>query len=103
MNLLNRELIQLLIENKLNVDLLQGKFGLEKENVRVDQDGKLALTPHPQAFGSKTENPYIQTDFSESQIEMITPAFGTIDETYRFMEALQDIVTMELNDEYLWP
>ncbi|WP_211748503.1 bifunctional glutamate--cysteine ligase GshA/glutathione synthetase GshB [Paenibacillus sp. Marseille-Q4541] len=103
MVLLNRQLIQLLNDNKLNRVVLRGQFGLEKENVRVDQEGKLALTPHPQAFGTKMENPYIQTDFSESQIELITPPFKSIDETYRFMEALQDIVSLELNEEYLWP
>ncbi|WP_446671333.1 hypothetical protein [Paenibacillus wuxiensis] len=32
----------------------------------------------------------MQTDFSESQIDMITPSFDPIEETYRFMEALQD-------------
>lgn len=103
MALLNRKLVQNLIDKKLNEDLLKGKFGLEKENVRVDQDGKLALTPHPKAFGHKMDNPYIQTDFSESQIEMITPSFDSIDDTYRFMEALQDIVSLELKEEYLWP
>lgn len=103
MNLLNRELIQVVIDHALQNDLLRGHFGLEKENVRVDQDGKLALTPHPKAFGNKTENPYIQTDFSESQIELITPAFESIEETYHFMEALQDIVSVELEGEFLWP
>ncbi|MHA0857261.1 bifunctional glutamate--cysteine ligase GshA/glutathione synthetase GshB [Paenibacillus sp. CMAA1364] len=103
MTMLNYKLIQQLNDNKLNHDLLKGQFGLEKENVRVDRKGRLALTPHPKAFGNKMENPYIQTDFSESQIEMITPALGSIDEMYQFMEALQDIVTLELKDEYLWP
>lgn len=103
MKLLNRERIQLLIDNRLQNDLIRGHFGLEKENLRVDRDGQLALTPHPKAFGSKTENHYIQTDFSESQVEMITPCFDSIDETYLFLEAIQDIVSLELKDEYLWP
>ncbi|GKS13226.1 glutathione biosynthesis bifunctional protein GshAB [Paenibacillus chitinolyticus] len=105
MNLLNREFIQQIVENSLTKDLLRGRFGLEKENVRVDGTGKLALTPHPKAFGNKMKNPYIQTDFSESQIEMITPSFDSIEETYRFMEAIQDIVSLELSEhgEYLWP
>ncbi|WP_268625189.1 bifunctional glutamate--cysteine ligase GshA/glutathione synthetase GshB [Paenibacillus alvei] len=103
MNLLHRGIIQQIIDNSLNKDLFRGQFGLEKENVRVDHEGKLALTPHPKSFGSKTENPYIQTDFSESQIEMITPSFDSIEETYGFMEALQDIVSLELDGEYLWP
>lgn len=100
---LNHKLVQQLIDHNLNKELMKGQFGLEKENVRVDRDGKLALTPHPKAFGNKLDNPYIRTDFSESQVEMITPSFGSIDETYLFMEALQDIVSLELNDEYLWP
>lgn len=101
---LNFDFINHLIDNNLRKEVLQGQFGLEKENARVDKDGNLALTPHPKAFGNKNDNPYIQTDFSESQIEMITPVFNSIEETYHFLEALQDIVTQELieADEYLW-
>lgn len=99
---LDRKLMQLLKDNHLHKELFHGEFGLEKENVRVDSEGRLALTPHPKAFGNKMENPYIQTDFSESQVEMITPSFDSIDETYQFLEALQDIVSLELKDEYLW-
>ena len=57
---------------KQNSHLLrEGCFGLEKENVRVNQDGTLALTPHPAVFGDKGKHPYITTDFSESQVEMM--------------------------------
>jgi glutamate--cysteine ligase len=103
MGMLDRELLQLVMDNHLHKEIWRGNFGLEKENNRVDGNGKLALTPHPKAFGNKMENPYIKTDFSESQLEMITPAFETIDETYQFLETLHDIVTLELHDEYLWP
>ncbi|WP_310828689.1 bifunctional glutamate--cysteine ligase GshA/glutathione synthetase GshB [Paenibacillus pedocola] len=99
---LNPDFVNYIIGNKLNQDILKGQFGLEKENTRVDKRGNLALTPHPKAFGSKMDNPYIKTDFSESQVEMITPVFHTIEETYHFLDALQDIVTLELTDEYLW-
>ncbi|MBY3622919.1 bifunctional glutamate--cysteine ligase GshA/glutathione synthetase GshB [Acinetobacter sp. CUI P1] len=103
MAFLNRKLIKLLTDHHLNKELFHGQFGLEKENVRVDPEGRLALTPHPKAFGNKLENPYIQTDFSESQVEMVTPSFDSIEETYNFLEALQDIVSLEINEEYLWP
>ena len=99
---LDLHLLNYIIDNNLNKEILQGQFGLEKENIRVDKDGNLALTPHPKAFGNKIDNPYIQTDFSESQVEMITPVFPSIEETYHFLQALQDIVTQELTDEYLW-
>lgn len=102
MGKLDMNFVNYILKNNLNQEILKGQFGLEKENARVDREGKLALTPHPRAFGNKLDNPYIQTDFSESQVEMITPVFDSIEETYSFMEALQDIVTQELDGEYLW-
>lgn len=94
---------------KLENDLLKGNvwldglFGLEKESIRVDKNGKLAQTPHPKVFGSKLKHPYITTDFSESQIEMITPPLSDINQTIGFVETIHDIVSLELVDEYLWP
>ena len=49
-------------------DLLGGHFGIEREGLRCEISGKLALTPHPEVFGEKLRNPYITTDFSESQL-----------------------------------
>lgn len=83
--------------------LLKAKFGLEKENVRVDQEGRLALTPHPAKLGDKNEHPYITTDFSESQVEMVTPPLPSINELHGFMETIHDIVTEYIGDELLWP
>ena len=84
-------------------ELLKGNFGVEREGLRVDLKGKLSQKPHPTVFGYKMCNPYITTDFSESQLELITPVFSTTEETYKFLNALYEIVAMELEDEYLWP
>ncbi|MCK9617725.1 MAG: bifunctional glutamate--cysteine ligase GshA/glutathione synthetase GshB [Lentimicrobiaceae bacterium] len=78
-------------------------FGIEKENIRVDESGNLAQTPHPMIFGNKRQNPYITTDFSESQVEMITPPLPDIKQTLGFLETLHDVVSLELTNEYLWP
>ncbi|MGL5821589.1 MAG: bifunctional glutamate--cysteine ligase GshA/glutathione synthetase GshB [Sarcina sp.] len=94
---------EIITKNNLQRYLDICNFGLEKENVRVTLDGKLALTKHPKAFGDKGSNPYITTDFSESQIEMVTPPCDTIDSVYNFMGALNDIVSTTLNNEVLWP
>ncbi len=83
--------------------LLGGNFGIEREGLRCDVHGRLVQTPHPSVFGDKLDNPYITTDFSESQIEVITPTFKTIDATYQFLEALYDMTVSEIGDEYLWP
>lgn len=82
---------------------LEGLFGLEKENLRVDKAGKLALTPHPAVFGNKLKHPYVTTDFSESQVEMITPPLPEISQAVGFLETIHDIVSLELGDELLWP
>src|SRR5690625_548181 len=84
--------------------LWKGKFGLEIERLRVDSEGKLALTPHPAGLGSKSEHPYITTDFSESQLELISPPLDSIDEAYGFIKTLHNIVRDELvPGELLWP
>jgi len=99
---LDHHFIDEIIRGNLQAEVFKGHFGLEKENARVDQDGNLALTPHPAVFGDKLHHPYIKTDFSESQVEMITPALNSTEEAYHFLETLHDIVTIELKDEYLW-
>lgn len=80
--------------------LIKGKFGIEKENLRVNQDGKLAISKHPDIFGK--DNQYITTDFSESQIEMITPPCDTIKQSVDFLSNLHNIVSTSLEGEYLW-
>ncbi|MEG0379548.1 MAG: bifunctional glutamate--cysteine ligase GshA/glutathione synthetase GshB, partial [Eubacterium sp.] len=84
-------------------ELLTGDFGLEREGLRVTGDGKLALTPHPEIFGNKLKNPYITTDFSESQVEVVTPAYETVHRVYKVLEGLCDIVNNEIGEEYFWP
>ena len=96
MNLLNM--------SKLPADeIMAGSFGIEWESLRAKDDGQLSLTPHPEVFGDKLTNPVVTTDFSESQIEIITPTFDTIDEAFDVFSLLSDIVNVSLpEDEYLW-
>lgn len=103
MSILNEKLIEVINKNNLNSELKTGNFGIEKENLRVKYDGELSLTPHPEQFGEKLKNLYIKTDFSESQVEMITPTFNSIEETYDFLKNLNNIVSLELDNELLWP
>ncbi|WP_458404113.1 glutamate--cysteine ligase [Methanobrevibacter sp.] len=84
-------------------EILAGSFGIEWESLRAHSDGKLSLTPHPEIFGDKLTNPLVTTDFSESQIEIITPTFDSIDEAFDIFSLLADVVNASLpDDEYLW-
>ena len=60
--------------NAEETQLLRGiQRGYEREGLRVDASGKLALTPHPSSLGSKLTHSWITTDYSESLLEYITP------------------------------
>ncbi len=84
-------------------EIMAGSFGIEWESLRAKADGQLSLTPHPAIFGDKLTNPVVTTDFSESQIEIITPTFKTIDEAFDTFSLLSDLVNASLpEDEYLW-
>lgn len=89
-------------ENNIGLDIKKGRFGIEKESVRVNEKGELATTPHPEIFGDKIENPYITVDFSESQIEMITPTENSVEKAYDFLRNIHEIVATNLKGEYLW-
>lgn len=83
--------------------LIKGNWGIEREAQRVTKRGNLALTDHPAAFGNKLLNSEITTDFSESQLELITPPLSSVDEIYKYLEMLTLKVNDELKNELLWP
>lgn len=97
-----KKLIEIINENNLGKDLRIGNFGIEKESLRVNEKGELSLTDHPKIFGDKEKNPYITVDFSESQIEMITPVEDSIEKAYSFLRNIHEIVTLNLENEFLW-
>lgn len=100
MNIFNLDNIS---QQLTNDELLKGSFGIEWESLRAHSNGMLSLRPHPSVFGNKSTNPFITTDFSESQIEIITPTFDTIDEAYEVFNLLADLVNTSLpEDECLW-
>ena len=90
----------------LSTERIKGiRRGIEKESLRSLTTGGLALTPHPAALGSALTHPKITTDFSESQVELITgvhpDAESCLDElteihqfTYRSLR--------DAGDEMLW-
>lgn len=88
---------------KYQNQLLNGKWGVERELQRITRNGDLALTPHPAAFGDKLKNKEITTDFAESQMELITPPFPSVEEVDRYLRFLHKRAWEEVGDELLWP
>jgi glutamate--cysteine ligase len=76
--------------------------GLEKESLRSQADGRLAMTPHPPALGSALTHPHITTDFSESQLELITGVHAGVDACLDELTRIQQFTLRALGDEMLW-
>ena len=85
---------------------LQGmRRGLEKESLRAQPSGALALTPHPAALGSALTHPSITTDFSESQVELVTSAHASPEAALEQLTQLHQFTYQTLKengDEMLW-
>lgn len=77
--------------------------GIEKESLRVAPDGGLSERPHPSSLGSALKHPRITTDFSESQLELITGVHASADAAMRELTDVHRFVHAELADELVWP
>ncbi|WP_270231753.1 bifunctional glutamate--cysteine ligase GshA/glutathione synthetase GshB [Lactococcus formosensis] len=94
---------KILSSSQVRPYLFQARFGLEREGHRVDSVGHLSGLNHPSALGSRNFHPYLQTDFSETQLEAITPVFEESKHALQFMEALHDVMIRSLEQgELLW-
>ena len=78
------------------------KVGLEKESLRVDADGRIVQTSHPQGLGSALTHPSITTDYSEALLELVTPPFERFSETLQYLDETHRFVYSQLDNEILW-
>ena|SRR5690554_255435 len=95
------------IEN--NPALLQSlsslQRGIEKESLRVSAvNGQLAQSPHSPSLGSALTHPKITTDYSEAQLEFITPVSTSISETLQDLNNIHHFTYHQLQaqQEMLW-
>lgn len=95
---------KMLAHEHVKLTLLTARYGIEKESHRVDLSGNLAKTDHPQSITLKDDHPYIQRDFSETQMELITPVTETVEELFDFLAGIHDVVYRSMDkNEMLWP
>ena len=87
----------------LTPERLQGiRRGIEKESLRTRPSGQLAMTPHPKALGSALTHPHITTDFSESQVELVTGAHTRVQDCLDELTQIHQFVYRAIGDEQLW-
>lgn len=94
-------IINNVMQNISVMQLLKGQFGIEKESLRVDQNGMIVKTKHP--IINKFSHPYIKVDFGEQQVELITNIHPTINEAIKEIQLLSKILYQQMQpNEYLW-
>ncbi|HWL22230.1 MAG TPA: bifunctional glutamate--cysteine ligase GshA/glutathione synthetase GshB [Ureibacillus sp.] len=94
----------MLVNDRVKPYLLKARYGLEKESKRVDLSGNLAKTDHPKSISRRDDHPYIQRDFSELQMEIITPVTETLEELFNYLAAIHDVAYRSMGiNEMLWP
>ena len=79
--------------------------GIEKESLRAQPDGTLALTPHPAALGAPMTHPHITTDYSESLIELVTGVHRSVPACLNELAEIHQVVSHEMaavGEEMLW-
>ena len=91
------------VENeKVRALLLKGKFGLEKESLRVTPDGHMSHAPNPFAGNER-----IVRDFCENQAEINTPALpsaqAAVDSLLEYTRQIHRIFAALPQRELLWP
>ena len=87
---------------KIRELLLKGNFGLERESLRIDEDGFLAHTSDP--FPNEK---HIVRDFCENQVEINTPVMKSAAEAVQALAEYDRKIQKNLKHlpkrEYLWP
>jgi glutamate--cysteine ligase len=77
--------------------------GIEKESLRIDPQGRLAQTPHPERLGSALTHASITTDFSEALMEFITPVFQNPRDSVAYLSNVHAYTFTQLpREELLW-
>ncbi len=96
------EVLRHMLENYDAAACFTFNRGIEREALRTNPDGTLALTPHPEALGAKLTHPLITTDFSEAQLELITPVHPSVSDVMSNLEQIHQWTDQQLGQERLW-
>ena len=102
MSTILKKKLRQLSENNAPAVFCGGKKGLEKESLRINEEGSLSLKRHPSSLGSALKNKYITTDFSEALLEFVTPAYENSWEVISMLNDIHQFTYNNINDEILW-
>lgn len=77
--------------------------GIERETLRIDQEGHLVQTSFPKTIGSALTHSWVTTDFAEAMLEFITPVSSDLNYTMTFLRDLHRYAMTQIDEELMWP
>lgn len=79
-------------------------FGLEIEQHRINGQARLSRHPYPSEFGSRKTHPYLQSDFTDTMMELVTEPAHSTKQVLENMRVVQQVLYDHLKpDESIWP
>ena len=100
--MVHQNFIKKLRQQELAKVFSEAKIGFEKESMRVC-NSSISQSPHPESLGSSLCNRYVTIDFSESQLELITPPMKSGIESFRALDDIHHYVSQKIQKELIWP
>ncbi|WP_429971661.1 glutamate--cysteine ligase [Fructilactobacillus sp. Tb1] len=96
---------QILNDTDLLNCLYHGTFGIEVEEHRVSIERKsLSQLSHPDTLGERHGHPFFQTDFAESQEELVSLPHSSTRNCLSHLHSLQAMLQANLApDDVIWP
>ena len=77
---------QAILPTWVDSSLFKGMLrGIERESLRMQNNGFLSQALHPKSLGSALTHPHITTDYSEALMEFITPPQDSIQKVLHYL------------------
>ncbi len=77
-------------------------LGIEKESLRVTENGVISQADHPRALGAALTHPAVTTDYSEALLEFVTAPHESVSGALTELENLHRWVFSHLESERFW-
>ena len=83
--------------------IFEVRQGLERECLRVNENGIASKKNHPASIGHKLTHKFITTDYAENLLEFITGVHSSTDDLLNELYAVHSATAKVLEGEFFWP
>ena len=89
-------------ENRDLKNIFSFNRGIERETLRVTENGRISEQPAPKELGNILTHPFITADFAEAQPELITSVHDSPAAVLNELEKIHAFMAKNLKNELMW-